>query len=171
MTLNPAIPVTAIDTELLLRLGVAALIGLLLGIDRELRRYPAGLRTHGLVCFSAALTTVSVISLYNEIGGPGSRMDPLRMVEGIAAFMGIVAAALIVVRGGDVHNLTTAVHLWLASAIGVASGAGQWPLVAIGTGMALVMMTLLRVLEKRWLEPLAEENGGTDGRERSPRTL
>ena len=58
MHLNPAIPLHALDVEILTRLGIAAVLGLLLGLDRELRGNSAGLRTHGLVCFSAALMTV-----------------------------------------------------------------------------------------------------------------
>lgn len=157
MLLNPDTPIHALDTGILLRLGLAAVLGLLLGLDRELRGYPAGLRTHGLVCFSAATMTVSVIALYFQIGGEGSRMDPLRVIEGAAAFFGIIAAGLIVVRGGDVHNLTSAVHIWLASVIGIACGAGQWPLVLVAAIVAVVLMTLLRIVEKRWLEPRLEQ--------------
>ncbi len=153
MTLNPSTPIHAIDLEILLRLGTAAVLGLLLGVDRELRGYPAGLRTHGLICFTAAVMTVSVIALYYQIGGPQSRLDPLRLVEGAGAFVGIIAAGLIVVRRGDVHNLTTAVHLWLATVIGIFCGAGQWPLVLVAAIVAIVLMTLLRIVERRWIEP------------------
>lgn len=159
MTLNPHTPIHAIDTEILLRLGVAAALGLILGIDRELRGYPAGLRTHGLICFSSAAMTVSVLALYYQLGGHNTRMDPLRLIEGAGAFVGIIAAGLIVVRQGDVHNLTTAVHLWLATVIGIACGAGQWPLVLIAAIIAVVLMTVLRLAERRWLE---KPGGGPD---------
>jgi putative Mg2+ transporter-C (MgtC) family protein len=150
MELNPAIPLHALDAEILIRLGVAALIGLLLGLDRELRGNPAGLRTHGLVCFTAAVMTVSVIALFEQMDAEGSRMDPLRIVEGAAGFAGIVAAGLIVVSGGKVKNLTTAVHLWLASVVGIACGAGQWPLVGMAALVGFVMLTVLGVAERRW---------------------
>jgi putative Mg2+ transporter-C (MgtC) family protein len=78
-------------------------------------------------------------------------MDPLRIFESTGAFVGIVAAGLIVVSKGEIHNLTTAAHIWLASVIGIACGAGQWPLVAIGSIMAFVMITLLGFIESRWL--------------------
>jgi putative Mg2+ transporter-C (MgtC) family protein len=79
-------------------------------------------------------------------------MDPLRVMEGAGAFIGIIAAGLIVVSGGKVHNMTTAVHMWLAAMIGIACGAGQWPLVAVAVLVGVVMMTLLRLAEKRWLD-------------------
>jgi putative Mg2+ transporter-C (MgtC) family protein len=156
MHLNPAIPLHAIDTEILIRLGIAAVLGLLLGLDRELRGYAAGLRTHGLVCFSAAVMTISMLGLYNQLAQGQSRMDPLRVMEGAGAFVGIIAAGLIVVSGGKVRNLTTAVHMWLAAMIGIACGAAQWPLVAVAVLVGVVMMSLLRVVEKHWLDPWHE---------------
>lgn len=154
MLLNASIPLHALDLEILTRLGIAALLGLLLGLDRELRGNAAGLRTHGIVCFSAAMMTVIVLGLYMQLGqGETSRMDPLRIMEGAGAFVGIIAAGLIITSGGKVHNLTTAVHLWLAAMIGIACGAAQWPLVAVAVLVAVIMLTLLRIAEKRWLEP------------------
>lgn len=153
MLLNPAIPLHALDTEILMRLGAAAVLGLLLGLDRELRGHAAGLRTHGLVCFSAALMTVVMLGLYFQLEHGQSRMDPLRVMESAGAFIGIIAAGLIVVSKGQVHNLTTAVHMWLAAMIGVACGAAQWPLVAVAVLVGVVMLTLLRIAERRWLDP------------------
>ena len=152
MIVNPVTPLHALDGDILLRLGLAAVIGTALGIDRELKGNPAGMRTHGLVCFTAAAITLSVLALYYQLGGSDSRADPLRIIEGAGAFVGIVAAGLIVVSGGQVKNLTTAVHVWLAAVIGIACGAAQWPLVAMGSIVAVVMMSLLRVLELRWIK-------------------
>jgi len=160
--LNAAIPIDGLDTEVLMRLAVAAVIGLLLGLDRELRGHAAGLRTHGIICFSAAIMTVSMLSLYQQLGSEGTRMDPLRIFEGTGAFIGIVAAGLIVVSKGEVHNLTTAAHIWLASVIGIACGAGQWPLVAIGSVMAFFMITLLGFIETEWLQKWIARNGNAD---------
>lgn len=152
MELNPPVLVHWFDTDLLMRLGVAALIGLLLGLDRELRGLAAGMRTHGLICFSAAAMTVSVIALYHALDGghPNTRMDPLRVFEATGAFIGIVGAGLIVFSKGSVKNLTTAAHLWLTAVIGLACGAGQWPLVAMGAAISVIMLTLLRVVERKF---------------------
>src|SRR3546814_8742031 len=70
--------------------------------------------------------TVVAIALYYQLGGPQSRIDPLRVIEGMAAAIGIIAAGLIIVRGGEVRNLTTAAHIWLTAGIGLASGAGYF---------------------------------------------
>ncbi len=150
MVLNQPIPLDHLEGDVLLRLGLAAIIGILIGIDREVRDNAAGMRTHGLVCFTAAAMTVSLLALYRQLGGAESNMDPLRIIEGAGAFLGIVAAGLIVVSKGEVHNLTTAVHIWLAGAIGIACGAGQYPLVATGSIVAVVMITVLGFVERRW---------------------
>ena len=148
MQLNEPVLVHWIDADVLMRLGIAAIIGLLLGLDRELRGLAAGMRTHGLICFSAATMTVSMLSLYAQLGGDG--MDPLRIFEATGAFIGIIGAGLIVFSKGAVKNLTTAAHLWLAAVVGVACGAGQWPLVAIGVVISVIMLTLLRALERKY---------------------
>lgn len=147
MPLNDPTLVHWIDLDLATRLGVAAVLGLLLGLDRELRGHAAGMRTHGIICFSAAAMTVSIVSLYLELGGV--RMDPLRIYEATGAFIGIIGAGLIVFSRGQIHNLTTAAHLWLAAVVGIACGAGQWPLVAIGSAISVVMLTLLRLVERK----------------------
>jgi putative Mg2+ transporter-C (MgtC) family protein len=148
MDLNPPILVHWIDYDLVLRLGVAALLGLALGIDRELRQRAAGLRTHGLICVSAAAMTVSIISLYNQLNG--QRMDPLRIYEAAGTFIGIIGAGLIVFSKGEVKNLTTAAHLWLVTVVGIACGAGQWPLVVICGVVSLIMLTVLGLVERRY---------------------
>ena len=148
MPLNDPVLVHWMDLDLLMRLGTAAVLGLLLGLDREARGHAAGMRTHGIICFAAAAMTVSIISLYHQLDGP--RMDPLRIFEATGAFVGIIGAGLIVFSKGRVKNLTTAAHLWLAAVIGIACGAGQWPLVVIGAVISVIMLTVLRVIERRW---------------------
>ena len=148
MPLNDPVLVHWVDVDLLVRLGTAAVLGLLLGLDREARGHAAGMRTHGIICFAAAAMTVSIISLYYQLDG--QRMDPLRIFEATGAFVGIIGAGLIVFSKGRVKNLTTAAHLWLAAVIGIACGAGQWPLVVIGAVISVIMLTVLRVIERRW---------------------
>ncbi len=159
MELNPPILSGWLDPNLVARIVVAAVIGLMLGLDRELRGHAAGMRTHGLVCVAASAMTVSAIGLYNALGGV--RMDPLRVYEATGAFVGIIGAGLIVFSRGKVHNLTTAANLWLAAVIGIACGAGQWPLVAVGAIISLVMLTVLRLTERKGYRRLSGD--GDDG--------
>ena len=157
MELNPPVLVQWMDWDLVARLCVAAVLGLLLGLDREIRGHSAGLRTHGLICFASAGMTVSIISLYYQI--EGARMDPLRIFEATGAFIGILGAGLIVFSRGQVKNLTTAAHLWLTAVVGIACGAGQWPLVLIAAAISLILLTLLGVVEARLFPDNEREDG------------
>lgn len=155
MELNEPILVHWLDIDLLTRLGVAAILGLLLGVDRELHDKAAGLRTHGLICFTAAAMTVSMISLYHQVDS--DRTDVLRIFEATGSFIGIIGAGLIIFSKGRLHNLTTAAHLWLTAVIGIACGAGQWPLVAIGSLISLIMLTVMGFITERWTDKDAPE--------------
>ena len=147
MELNPPLSLAALDIDLFLRLAVAAGLGLLLGLDRELRGHAAGLRTHGLICFASAAMTVSALALFYQLDG--ARVDPLRVFEAAAAFLGIIGAGLVVFAKGSVKNVTTAVHLWLTAVIGIACGAALWPVVTIAGAGALILLVILNLVEDR----------------------
>lgn len=126
--------------ELSLRLGIATAIGLLLGLDRELRGIDAGLRTNALVSLSSAMVTMSSLLLFDILEARGASPDPLRVIQGIAQAIGFIAAGLIFVRRSDVINVTTAANLWMAAAIGIVAGLGQYKLLAIGTVLAVLLL-------------------------------
>jgi putative Mg2+ transporter-C (MgtC) family protein len=149
MLLNAPIGLEGLSWDMAGRLGGAVIAGLALGIDREVRGHGPGLRTHAIICFATAMLTVSSIMLYNQLGGAESRMDPLRIIEGTAAMVGVIAGALIVFSKGEVKNLTTAAHLWLAAGIGITFGAGQYALAVIGAGVAVLLLTLFRLFERQ----------------------
>lgn len=128
----------------LVRLGLATLLGLILGFERERTGHDAGLRTHGLVSLSSAMLTLSAIELV-EAHGEG---DPVRVVQGLAQAIGFIAGGLIFVRGGDVRNMTTAASLWMAAAVGITAGAGQYILVLAGTGIAIALLTSVTLVER-----------------------
>jgi len=138
------------ELDIALRLVTATVAGMLLGLDREVKGFDAGVRTHGMVALASSLMTVSALLLYYQLGGPASQLDPLRVIEAMAAAIGIIAAGLIIVHGGNVKNLTSAAHIWLTAALGVASGAGQYQLVIAGVALALLLLVVLVTLE-RWL--------------------
>ncbi len=81
----------------LMRLGLATLLGLVLGFERERHGHDAGLRTHGLVALSSGMLTLSALELV-EHHGEG---DPVRVIQGLAQAIGFIAGGLIFVRGGD----------------------------------------------------------------------
>jgi putative Mg2+ transporter-C (MgtC) family protein len=139
--------------EMALRLGFACLFGMVLGIDREVRGKSAGLRTHMLVALSSAATTLVTLEIFGVLKATGhTDMDPLRIVQGLAQAIGFICAGVIIQSRGDVHGLTTAVNVWLCSAIGVAAGAGLHTLALLVTAFAAVVLTGMHFVEK-WLFP------------------
>ena len=156
----PHVDPLAVDSplELLLRLGLAALLGLLLGLDREMRGHDAGIRTHALVALSSAMIMISSLLLFDALKTDTHAPDPLRAVQGLSQAIGFIAAGLIFVRGGAVRNMTTAANIWVAAAIGIACGAGQYALVLIGAGLAVLLVTLVKLFE-RWLPAEKKASG------------
>lgn len=138
------------ETDIVLRLSLAVVGGLVLGLDRELRGISAGIRTHGIVSLSSAAITVSALLLYDafRVGAGPQSMDPLRVIQGLAQAIGFIAAGTIFFARGDVHNLTSAANLWLAAALGIAAGAGQFALFITALVMGLVLITGVRVVER-----------------------
>jgi len=131
-----------------MRLGAATAGGLLLGLDRELRGHEAGVRTHALVALSSAMITVSALLMSEQLVTEGSRPDPLRVVQGLAQAIGFIAAGIIFVKRGDVHNITTAANIWMASAVGIVAGAGQYQLLGVGLAIAMILLTVFHVLKR-----------------------
>jgi len=145
--------------EMLLRLSIATAVGLLLGLDRELRGIPAGIRTHALVSLSSAAITISALMLHVQLAAGGSAStDPLRVIQGLAQAIGFIAAGVIFVSKGGVHNVTSAANIWLATAVGIAAGAGQYALVATTTLIGVVLVTLVRMAESRLLGKKPEDD-------------
>ena len=160
MELNPPLTFAALGWDPWLRLGGAAVAGLLLGIDREARGHGAGMRTHAIMCFAASLITVTALALYYQLGGVESQADPLRVIEGTAAMAGVIGGALIVFSKGEFKNLTTAAHIWLAASIGITFGAGLYPLAIIGTVVSVLLLTLFHWIERK---TFGDEEEGGDG--------
>jgi len=96
------------------------------------------------------MITVSALLLYEALGAAGNEnIDPLRVIQGLAQAIGFIAAGTIFVAKGDVHNLTSAANLWLAAAIGIAAGAGQFFLLGAGFALGILLVTIVRVVESK----------------------
>jgi putative Mg2+ transporter-C (MgtC) family protein len=139
-------------TQLVIRLLVAALLGGLLGLEREHQGKPAGVRTHMLVAASSAL--IVLVPLQMGIGEEGLS----RVVQGLLAGIGFVCAGAILKleREEQVHGLTTAAGVWMTAAIGIAAGLGREMTAAISALLVLGILFLegpLRRLGIRQREP------------------
>ncbi|MGA8294945.1 MAG: MgtC/SapB family protein [Rhodoplanes sp.] len=134
--------------DLSLRLAVPGLCGIVLGIDREIRGFAAGIRTHALVSLSSAVITISALMLYHEIRESGDGApDPAGHPRARSSCRIYWGWRLFIARG-SVKNLTTAANIWLSAALGIASGAGQFLLVLLGTGFGAFIVTLVWLLER-----------------------
>ncbi len=114
----------------------------LIGMERERQGQPAGLRTHMLVGVGACLFTQLSLNAFDN-------GDPARVAAQVVSGIGFLGAGVIVVRGKNPHNLTTAASIWAASAVGMAVGTGAWFLATNATLMMWVILALLRLFSKR----------------------
>lgn len=125
----------------MLRLLLAAGLGAAIGVERELRRKPAGLRTNILIALGSALFTTMSIEL-SQGGG-----TPDRVASQIVTGIGFLGAGAILRSGRSVHGMTTAATIWVNAAIGMAAGAGEYLMAVVATTITLVVLALLGPLE------------------------
>lgn len=135
--------VTLTDAELIRRLLTAALLGALLGFEREIKQKSAGLRTNILIAVGSALFTL----MSYELAGDGAG-DPGRVAAQIVTGIGFLGAGAIMRTGSGVQGLTTAATVWVNAAVGVAAGGGEYHLAFIATGVTLVALLVLEPLER-----------------------
>ena len=138
--------------SLLGRILLSALLGGLLGFERDVHGRGAGLRTHLLVSMGACVFMVlstHVESFGVAIGAPGfSRVtDPARIAAQVVTGIGFLGAGVIIKEGLSIRGLTTAACLWVAAAIGMASGVGFFSIAVATTVVALLSLTFLRYFE------------------------
>lgn len=136
--------------EVALRLGCAAVFGLLLGLDREVRGRDAGVRTHMLVALGAAAMTIIAFELYDELQARHQDVsgDPLRVIEGVVTAVGFLGGGAIIRGSGEVQGLTTAANIWLCGAVGLACGAGHYVLAAITFGFTVPIVTGMYLIKR-----------------------
>lgn len=131
-------------TDVLLRLGLAALVGLLVGIERERRGQAAGMRTMALVGVGAALFALISIYPYSDIlSAEQAHIEPTRIIAQIVTGIGFLGAGIIWMRKNLVHGLTTAAALWVVAAVGTACGVGLW--IPAGAALIVLLVVLLGV--------------------------
>lgn len=145
--------------DILIRVGVALVLGFILGLERELTNKYAGLRTHILVCLGACVFTI--ISIYgfptfangdNVIvdNSTGIR-DTGRVAAQVVSGIGFIGAGAVLRNGPMIIGLTTAATLWISAAIGMACGVGLYDVGIIATLSSVAVLTIIRVFERKIL--------------------
>jgi putative Mg2+ transporter-C (MgtC) family protein len=138
------------DMELVLRLGAAALLGSLIGIERERLLWAAGLRTHMLVCVGSCLVMVVSAYGFGPVLGRYVVLDPSRMAAQVISGVGFLGAGSIILRNEVVKGLTTAASLWAVAAVGLAVGGGLYLAAIVATAIILVILAGIKPLEERF---------------------
>lgn len=131
-------------TEVALRLGVAIVIGGLIGWDRERADKPAGLRTHMLVALGSASFTLLGFEVGEHLSpktGEGG-FDPTRVLQGVIGGIGFLGAGAIIQNRGTVTGITTAASVWVAGALGAAAGVGAFVLAGFTAVAAFGVLAL-----------------------------
>ncbi|MHB1420195.1 MAG: MgtC/SapB family protein [Bacillota bacterium] len=132
--------------EIIIRLGLAGILGGFIGLERESLRKSAGFRTHILVCMGSTL--IMLVSM--EMTRLSSNdVDPGRIAAQVVSGIGFLGAGTIMREGVSIRGLTTAASLWVVAGIGLAVGAGLYFAATIGTGMVFLALLYLVRLEKR----------------------
>jgi putative Mg2+ transporter-C (MgtC) family protein len=130
------------------RLLLALFAGAILGWEREAQDKPAGLRTHMMVSFGAAIFMVLSMDFVNDLPeGYGPLPDPLRVLQGIVGGVGFLGAGTIIQSRTGVQGITTAATIWLAAAIGAAAGMGYYAITIASVILALATLVLFGILE------------------------
>ncbi|HET9082974.1 MAG TPA: MgtC/SapB family protein [Candidatus Limnocylindrales bacterium] len=133
-----------LDWAYAFRLIVAAALGALIGLEREIHDHPAGMRTHLLVSLGSAGFTVLSIAAF-----PAPGADPARIAAQIVTGIGFLGAGAILKEGATIRGLTTAASLWATAAVGMAAGAGAWITAVSITVIVIVSLWPLRLVANR----------------------
>ncbi len=168
--------------DMTLRLFVAALLGGIIGLEREKHGRPAGLRTHILVSLGSALTMIVSLHLYDifkiyNTSNYASGVDPSRIASLVMTGIGFIGAGTIIQSRGSIWGLTTAACLWVSAALGLAVGCGYYMPAIIATIISMTVLLLLKTpveshLKKDWYQHIdIEMEDRSDGLEDIKRIL
>jgi putative Mg2+ transporter-C (MgtC) family protein len=140
------------ERTVVIRLALAALLGGVLGFERELRGQSAGLRTHMLVALGACCFTL--VGIFSEggltpgVAASGARTDISRIASQVVVGIGFLGAGVILRHGGSVKGLTTAANLWLTASVGLSAGFGFFTAAGGTVALALMALIALRPVER-----------------------
>ena len=135
--------------EAFVRLALAAVLGGAIGLEREFRHKPAGLRTNMLIAIGSALFSILSVDLGAGAGSPD------RVAAQVVTGIGFLGAGAILRSGDHIHGLTTAATIWVNAAIGMAAGLGSYTVATVAAAITLVVLALLP-----WLEKFVEKRRG-----------
>lgn len=157
-------PGTIGPVDIAWRIAAAALGGFCLGIDRELRRKPLGLRTFMLVSIGSAAFVITAVELAHGLAAEvdGTSIDPTRVIQGVITGIGFLGAGAILQGRDRIIGATTGASIWVVGAIGVACGFGLYWHAAICAVAALFVLIVMSLVETKVLRRRSPEEGDDD---------
>lgn len=132
------------------RLILALVAGSLIGLEREMRRQTAGLRTHILICLGSTVLTLLSVWMGQHYGAQNRGTDTTRIAAGIVSGIGFLGAGAIIKIGNNMKGLTTAASIWGVSAIGMGIGGGMWLPSLVALAFMLITLVLLEPIERKF---------------------
>jgi putative Mg2+ transporter-C (MgtC) family protein len=132
--------------EVLIRLGLACLLGGLIGMERERNKHPAGLRTHILVCVGSTLVMLCNLFIFEQYRGLAN-IDPARFGAQVISGIGFLGAGTIIKEGLSIRGLTTAASLWAVACLGIAVGTGFYAGAILTTSLVLIILIIFSRFE------------------------
>lgn len=143
-----------IELEMIFKLTVAMLFGLFIGIDRQLKQKPLGIKTSMVICIASCLVTIVSIEAFEVFSGPDHpNMDPMRLAAQVVSGIGFLGAGAILRRSNEgISGLTSAAMIWAASGIGIAIGAGFYWEAALTVILLIISVNFIPYMIK-WIGP------------------
>lgn len=144
------------EIEIFVRLAVAMVLGVILGLERTYAHKTAGMRTYGLVALAAALFVIlgqEAIRYYDAYN-----FDPMRIASQVVVGVGFLGGGMIILRENTVANITTAAGIWVSAGIGMSVGFGMYSLAIFATLLTLFVLEVLALLEKRVKKGMKEKH-------------
>lgn len=146
------------DLDRALRLAVAVVVGMAVGLNRDLKGKPTGIRTLGLVCLGSALVGVVSLRMDGILGHPDATSRVVQgIIQGVMTGIGFLGAGVVLVNRSQmrIQGLTTAAAVWVTAALGIACALASWPLILAGVSLTLFLLVIVHPVE-RWLEAKAQ---------------
>ncbi|CAM4331029.1 MgtC/SapB family protein [Paenibacillus phoenicis] len=142
------------EMEMVVKLGLALLFGLFIGIDRQLKQKPLGIKTSMVICIASCLVTIVSIEAFAKFAGPDHpNMDPMRLAAQIVSGIGFLGAGAILRRSNEgISGLTSAAMIWAASGIGIAIGTGFYLAAALTVVLLIISVNVVPYIIK-WIGP------------------
>jgi len=139
------------DLHIIIRLGLAVLVGGIIGFEREAQGRAAGLRTHIMVCLGSALIALTSVYIAVTYGGINHNCDPARVAAGIITGIGFLGAGTIIRAQAGVRGLTTAASLWGVAGVGLALGVGFYKAAIYAAAAMIITLAVLGWFAKKYM--------------------